>query len=143
MIDRQIAKPMPMPLDLVVNNGLKMRSTIFGSIPFPVSATEVSTPSGSWTADLIRKIRGHFFSAMASIALVIRFTSTCCSCTRSAFTKGRCSSNSTSTETRFLCSSRSVSARTSRTRSLRSSAALLRSSLLTIARMLPMRSLAR
>src|SRR6266852_3367544 len=76
MIDRQIAKPMPMPLDLVVNNGLKMRSTIFGSIPFPVSATEISTPPGSRAADPMRKIRGHFFSAMASIALVIRFTST-------------------------------------------------------------------
>src|SRR5215471_6782086 len=59
-MDRQIAKPMPMPLDFIVNNGLKMRSMIFGSIPFPVSATEIGAPPGSWTADLIRKIRGHF-----------------------------------------------------------------------------------
>ena len=143
IIDRQIAKPSPMPLDLVVNNGLKIRSTIFGSIPFPVSATEISTPFGSSVADLIRKIRGHFFSAMASIALVIRFVSTCCSWIRSPFVKGRFSSNSSSTEIRFLWNSPFMSARTSCTRSLRFSAALFRPSLLTIARMLPMRSRAR
>ena len=62
MIDRQMAKPIPMPLGLVVNRGLKIRSMIVGSIPFPVSATEISTPSRSWIADLIRKVRGDAFS---------------------------------------------------------------------------------
>ena len=47
-----------MPLDLVVNSGLKIRSTIFGSTPFPVSVTEIMTLLGPSIADVMRKMRG-------------------------------------------------------------------------------------
>ena len=47
MIARQIDRPMPMPSDLVVNSGLKIRSLSCVLIPAPVSATDTMTPSPS------------------------------------------------------------------------------------------------
>ena len=37
MIDRQIARPIPMPLDFVVKKASNIWSTFFGSIPVPES----------------------------------------------------------------------------------------------------------
>jgi hypothetical protein len=47
MIERQIERPMPMPWDLVVKSGLKIRSMSFGSTPIPVSSTATMTPPES------------------------------------------------------------------------------------------------
>ncbi|HEY0800765.1 MAG TPA: hypothetical protein VGD54_07975, partial [Steroidobacteraceae bacterium] len=44
MIDREIAKPIPIPSDFVVNIDSKMRSPAPGSKPFPESSTVMRTP---------------------------------------------------------------------------------------------------
>src|SRR6516162_596480 len=81
MIDRQIASPIPMPCALVVNSGLNIPSMALGSTPFPVSSTDTITLPESWTSDLKESTRCPSSVAMESIAFVIKFTSTCCSCT--------------------------------------------------------------
>ena len=79
MIARQIDRPIPIPSDLVVKSGLNIRSMSCELIPVPVSSTDIMTPSRSYTSDLTHSTTGSFVAAIASIAFVIRLTSTCCS----------------------------------------------------------------
>jgi hypothetical protein len=46
MIERQIARPIPVPLDFVVKNASKTRSVSSAPIPVPESSTDTSTLSG-------------------------------------------------------------------------------------------------
>ena len=73
---RQIDKPSPMPLPLVLVNGLKRLSTTAGAIPGPVSAIETSTLSSLCSRVRI-SIRRTGESCIASIALRIKLTMTC------------------------------------------------------------------
>ena len=88
MIERQIDRPIPIPPDFVVNNGLNIRSISCEPIPVPVSATDTMTPPPSWTSDLTRSTRDPSLAAIESIAFVIRLRSTCCTWTWSPFTRG-------------------------------------------------------
>jgi hypothetical protein len=47
MIDLQIASPNPIPFDLVVKKGSKIRSTLSGSIPVPESSISSKTRESS------------------------------------------------------------------------------------------------
>src|SRR6516165_6641167 len=76
--DLQIDSPMPIPWDFVVKNASKMRSKFCGSIPVPESSTVISTPLSLGTSLFIRRTRARFSTALiASMALTIKFTSTC------------------------------------------------------------------
>ena len=43
MIEWQMERPIPIPVALVVNSGLKIRSRLAGSIPVPVSSIDTRT----------------------------------------------------------------------------------------------------
>ena len=92
MIARQIDSPIPMPSDLVVKSGLKIRSRCCGLIPVPMSATDIVTPSPPHATDLTHRTRGSSSDAIESMAFVIRLINTCCSCTRFPRTSGSCAS---------------------------------------------------
>ena len=79
MIARQIDRPIPMPSDLVVKSGLKIRSICCVLIPAPLSATDIMTPSRSYASDLTQSILGSSLAAIESMAFVIKLISTCCS----------------------------------------------------------------
>src|SRR5215216_5851782 len=84
MIARQIDRPIPMPSDLVVKSGLKIRSRCCGLIPVPMSPTEIVTPSLPQATDLTYRTRGSSSDAIESMAFVIRLINTCWSCTVSS-----------------------------------------------------------
>jgi hypothetical protein len=52
--ERLMDKPMPMPCDLVVKNGSKIRSAISWLIPIPLSSTETSTSVAFCRREIIR-----------------------------------------------------------------------------------------
>ena len=84
MIDRQIEMPMPMPLGLVVKEGSKMRSAVAGSSPAPLSVIATLISPGPMVSYVIASTFGWPLTApIASTPFMIRFKSTCCSCTRS------------------------------------------------------------
>ena len=58
-IERHIAKPMPIPLALVVKKASKMRSIFSGSIPAPQSCTERATPFESKGLERTRSVRAR------------------------------------------------------------------------------------
>jgi len=95
MIEREIESPIPIPWRLVVKSGLKMRSTFSGATPVPVSFTETITPPDVWISEVTPSARASSVVAIDSIAFVVKFRSTCWSCTRSPFTRGRESESST------------------------------------------------
>src|SRR5882672_5123931 len=89
-IDRLIDKPMPSPSSLVVKKGSNRRGACSGSSPVPESRTSTDTVSGPSEADTIVNSRCRsLIPLIASIALMIRLSSTCCSCTLSQRTSGR------------------------------------------------------
>ena len=89
-IERQIVSPSPRPCSLVVKNGSNSRSTASAGMPLPQSAIETcSMPSPSRAVDTVSVRSAGWLALMASQALTIRFSSTCCSCTRSPCTVGR------------------------------------------------------
>src|SRR5262245_58253654 len=59
MMLRQIDSPMPMPVDLVVNKGSKMRSQMASSIPVPESLTLTNTQLVPLICDSMRRMRGR------------------------------------------------------------------------------------
>src|SRR6267142_4876534 len=79
MIVRLIESPRPMPSDLVVKKGSKIRSAYFGSSPVPESRTAITTSPDLLFRDEISSSRGWLFTALiASLAFSIRFRITCC-----------------------------------------------------------------
>jgi hypothetical protein len=99
--DRQ---PHAQPCALVVNIGLNIRSTAPGSRPFPVSPADTITYPERCTSDLMESTRSPFIVAIESIALVIKFTSTCWSWTCSPLIRSIRSLEPTRTTTRCVCS---------------------------------------
>src|SRR5882724_1052934 len=79
MIVRLIESPRPMPSDLVVKKGSKIRSASFGSSPVPESRTATTTSPDLLFSVVISSSRGWLCTArMASLAFSIRFRITCC-----------------------------------------------------------------
>ena len=77
MIDRQIDSPIPMPSDFVVNSGLNMRSSVMR-----VNSRAGIRDRYPYVAIIMHwivteSIRDPPTSAIASIAFVIKFISTC------------------------------------------------------------------
>src|SRR5262249_42904427 len=102
-IPRQIARPMPIPSRFVVKNGSKIRARCWGSIPAPESVTATSTCCPSLHCALMGTLRGRsFVPAIYSTAFVMRLTSTCCNCTRSARTRGTLGPSLVSSVARFV-----------------------------------------
>jgi len=87
-------KPMPIPSGLVVKNASNRRSA-FGIKSDPESRTTIATVSGaSRHSDRTVRTRGRpVIEVMASTALMIKFKSTCCNCTRSPNTFGKSTAN--------------------------------------------------
>ena len=83
MIEREIERPIPIPWPLVVKSGVKMRSTSSGATPVPVSFTDTITSPEAWISDVTPSARAPSVVAIDSIAFVVKFRSTCWSCTRS------------------------------------------------------------
>ncbi len=72
-------KTHPHPVGLVVKNGSKIRSTMAGSMPAPVSSTVTTRLSSSNGSEDISSTRGRSATAlMASMPFMIRFKTTCC-----------------------------------------------------------------
>src|ERR1041385_782646 len=89
IIVRLIASPMPMPSGLVVKNASNTLSSFAGSSPSPESLTATITFSSS-SLELTNNSRAPLLLfAIASIPLTIKFSITCCNCTRSPRTKGK------------------------------------------------------
>src|ERR1043165_6584270 len=88
IMERQIERPMPMPPDLVVNSGSKMRARAASAMPGPESSIARQTvPPGVWFEHIFR-IRGSV-ARIASAAFTIKLRMTCCSWTASPVTEGR------------------------------------------------------
>src|SRR6266404_1891028 len=104
-MERLIRSPMPVPLGLVVKNALKIWSACCGGSPTPVSLTEISSCSSSPRSDLMIRSRIPSTSFIASMLFIMRFISTCCSCTRSPRTWGRSSANSVRTDMEYRMAS--------------------------------------
>src|SRR3974390_2494507 len=92
MIDRQIDRLIPIPSTLVVKKLSKILPISFGSMPLPESSTVICASPLLPDLDLMSIVRSATDS-MASIALVTRLKSTCCSCARLAVTGISISSN--------------------------------------------------
>src|SRR6185436_18609360 len=74
----QTERPRPMPFDLVVTNGSKMRSRSAGGMPLPRSETDAITEPSPPRAVLTSSRRSSpRLSAIASHAFITRFSSTC------------------------------------------------------------------
>ena len=113
-----------MPLVLVVKNASKMRSLSSGAMPGPESATAISTLSGFASADGDpQRPRPIADARIASMALTIRFSTTCCNCTLSASTPGAPSASSICREIRSLSSWPCTSAKASSMSALTASGA--------------------
>src|SRR6266705_749456 len=77
IIDRQIERPIPTPLDFVVWKASKTRSTWSGSMPGPESRTDTRTPSVWVCSVLINNSRGPASTVlMASTAFRIKIKTT-------------------------------------------------------------------
>src|SRR6516165_6247190 len=114
-IERQIDKPIPMPCGFVVKNGSKMRLTSFESIPDPESSTAITTLPGEYDVEVTwSSLWPSVTESIASIALVIRLSITCCNWIRLASTGGISSGKSLRTMTRFSCACPDPSSNTSR-----------------------------
>src|SRR5690242_13185049 len=83
---RQIDSPMPIPSDLVVKKGTKMRSASLSGIPGPKSRTDSVAPVASASTEMTRRRRSGGDELIASMALRVRFSTTCCSMIGSAQT---------------------------------------------------------
>ena len=76
MMERLIDRPKPMPVALVVENGLNMRSANSGGKPGPVSFTPMTTKlgsAGSSAADsrISRQVRGDDRHGLHAVAYQI------------------------------------------------------------------------
>ena len=111
----------------------------------PLSRTATSTPSGfSCGADVIESCRDRFsIVLMASIPFIIRFSSTCCSCTRSAVSAGKSMAKSVCSATLFRRLSLLTNATVSRMTSLISTRLFCGGDFFTNARISLINSLAR
>jgi hypothetical protein len=77
MIERQIVKPIPVPLALVVKNASKIRLTFFGSTPVPVSSTDIITSFDLSALDFTRStLFRPRIARIASVALLMTFNIT-------------------------------------------------------------------
>jgi hypothetical protein len=86
MIERLIARPIPIPLDLVVKKELNSLSTFSNATPVPESVTATRTWSTS-CRDRIRRSRGRSATAaIASMPFITRLMTTCCNWIRSPST---------------------------------------------------------
>ena len=113
--DRQ-AHPHALGLGRVesLENALK----VAGAKPGPESGTSTDTPSGSLRVPMNNCRSFSPTSRIASMALMIKLSSTCCSWTRSPWTRGKPSANCVRTETLLFAASVRVSTITSRMASL-------------------------
>ena len=82
-IRRAIVRPMPSPCDFVVTNGENSLATMSARKPGPVSRTETSTSVAVTLLLIVIRRRAGGVSAIASMALITRLTSTCCKSTGS------------------------------------------------------------
>jgi hypothetical protein len=80
MIERQIDRPMPMPLDLVMKKAENSWSAFSEDIPTPQSVTLTSTGCFSCWRDRIRSSRGRSVTdCIDSMPFITRLMITCCS----------------------------------------------------------------
>ena len=120
-IERQMARPMPMPPSLVLQNGSKTLCRSASAMPGPRSATQIATWPSVRAVLTVRRRSANGVPSIASAALTIRFSSSCCSCTRSPSTGGSSVLSSTDTATWRVSRFVRVRSSVSRTSSLTSS----------------------
>ena len=119
----------------IVKNALNILSACSGAIPVPEFWTLITTQP-SRCSERTQSMSGRSVTeAKESTAFVNRFKSTCCSCTRSAWTAERSSRSCSASETRRLFSSPSEVESTSQTSSFTATGELSPESFLNIARM--------
>ena len=83
-MDRQIARPSPSPFFFDVTKGSNTDSSEPAAIPIPRSCTAIRTTPSSTDVAITRTRSPGGVSSIASHAFMIKFSNTCCSCTRSA-----------------------------------------------------------
>jgi hypothetical protein len=79
MIERQIDRPIPMPVGFVVKNASNNVSRCLGSIPVPLSITETNTPLPRRRRDrMVNEFSRPMVPAIAWMPLTTRLMTTCC-----------------------------------------------------------------
>ena len=116
-----MASPMPMPPSLVLQNGSKTLCRSASAMPGPRSATQIATWASVRAVLTVSRRSACGVRSIASAALTIRFSSSCCSCTRSPSTGGSSALSSTDTATWRVSRFVRVRSSVSRTSSLTSS----------------------